>query len=408
MLYEFSCKNYKSIKESVKFSMLASSDDRYEEYLVNTQKDRFSRVSAIYGANGSGKSTFINALGYMQALVSNSISFQPGDIIKPINHKLNPEGVSVFTIQFEKNEIRYAYGFSMAKGNFIDEYLYYFPNNKKTKIFERTELNVTVGSQFRSSFTLAKKAIKENRLFLSIAANYSECLETLHAFMFFKEDLVFFRSENLDNWRLYSFKEYKEHQDIQDRTIKFLSKLDTGIVNIAITEKEKEVQNANTMADSEIVTFVNSDEGLQAKMDYRLFDVDFLDESNGIKKLISIIGPMIDIIDTDKILIFDEIESGLHETIAQELIKLFLYQKGDRRPQLIFTTHDTSLLDANLFRRDQIWFTEMKKDTRSTHLYSLAELKNIRKIENYKNGYIMGKYGAVPVIRTDFGDIFNY
>ena len=408
MLYEFSCKNFKSIKDLVKFSMLASSDDRYEEYLVTTQKERFSRVSAIYGANGSGKSTFINALGYMAGLVIHTMSIQPGDIIKPINHKLSPEGTSVFTIQFEKNSIRYAYGFSMAKGKFIDEYLYYFPNNKKTKIFERTEMSVTVGSQFRSSFTLAKKAIKENRLFLSIAANYSECMETLQAFLFFKEDLVFFKSENLDNWRTYSFREYKEHQDIHDRTINFLKKLDTGIVDIAITEKENGIQNTNIIVDSGIVASVNNDDSLQATMDYNLFDVDFSDESNGIRKLISIIGPMIDIIDSDRILIFDEIESGLHETIAQALIELFLHQKGNRRPQLIFTTHDTSLLDANLFRRDQIWFTEMKKDNRSTHLYSLAELKNVRKIENYKNGYIMGKYGAVPVIKTDFGDVFNY
>lgn len=408
MLYEFSCKNYMSIKDTVKFSMLASSDDRYEEFLVNTSKDRFSRVSAIYGANGSGKSTFIGALGFMAALVENSISLQPGDSIRPFNHKLDPEGTSEFTIQFEKNDIRYAYGFSMEKGKFVDEYLYYFPKSKKTKIFERSGLTITAGNQFRSAFTLAKKAIKENRLFLSVAANYSKSFEVSEVFLFFKEDIVFCQSDHLDNWREYSFREYKEHQKIYNRAVKFLKQLDTGIANIKIDEDEMDFSSGDILPDPGIISIGNIEKSLQATIDYKIFDVEFSEESTGIKKLISILGPMIDVIDHNKILIFDEIESGLHETIAQELIKLFLYQKGNHRPQLIFTTHDTSLLDSNLFRRDQIWFTEMKKENRSTNLYSLAELKNVRKIENFKNGYIMGKYGAIPMVNTDFSDSFDY
>lgn len=106
--------------------------------------------------------------------------------------------------------------------------------------------------------------------------------------------------------------------------------------------------------------------------------------------------PIIDIIQQGKVLIYDEIETSLHESIAKELIEIFL--RNNHNSQLIFTTHDTNLLDLSLLRRDQIWFTELIKENRSTQLYSLADIKNVRKDENIAKGYISGKYGAIPML----------
>ena len=131
-----------------------------------------------------------------------------------------------------------------------------------------------------------------------------------------------------------------------------------------------------------------------------------VEESNGVKKLFEVICPILDIVNNGKILIFDEIETNLHEAIVCEIVKIFKNNDFIKTPQLLFTTHDTSLLDSKLFRRDQIWFTELDEN-RSTDLYSLAEIKNVRKLENLRNGYISGKYGAIPLRSKNILSLFE-
>ena len=137
----------------------------------------------------------------------------------------------------------------------------------------------------------------------------------------------------------------------------------------------------------------------EAYINYGLFSVNLNEESKGIQKLFEVFGPIIDIILKDKVLIWDEMETSLHPRIVKEILRLIMYGKRDSKAQLIFSTHDTNLLDLNTFRRDQIWFTELNKD-RATDIYSLAELKNVRKDENISKGYMNGKYGAIPFIHN--------
>ena len=102
----------------------------------------------------------------------------------------------------------------------------------------------------------------------------------------------------------------------------------------------------------------------------------------------------------------DELEAGLHESLVFELVRLFMEWESDNFPQIFFTTHETGLLNMDLFRRDQIWFTELD-DSRSTDLYSLAEIKNVRKTENLRNGYMLGKYRAMPIMSQNIYSLFN-
>lgn len=131
------------------------------------------------------------------------------------------------------------------------------------------------------------------------------------------------------------------------------------------------------------------------------------EESTGIRKLFEFICPMIDIVSNGKVLVCDELEANFHESIMYGLVNLF--RKLNRTPsaQMIFTTHDTSVLSLDLFRRDQIWFTELTRDTRETDLYSLAEIKNVRKDENIGKGYIAGKYGAIPMLNENLANIIQ-
>lgn len=125
------------------------------------------------------------------------------------------------------------------------------------------------------------------------------------------------------------------------------------------------------------------------------------EESAGVKRLFQMICPIIDILNKGKILVCDELESSLHESVIFQIVQLFQNTRKDKFAQLIFSTHDTSLLDSDLFRRDQVWFTQLNEE-RATDLYSLVEIRNVRKFENLEKGYISGKYGAIPMLNKKF------
>ena len=156
------------------------------------------------------------------------------------------------------------------------------------------------------------------------------------------------------------------------------------------------------------VLLQNKVDAITAKVKYESFETDLMqEESTGIKKIFAILCPLIDIIVNGKVLICDELESSLHEALVYGLVKLFISTESEKFAQLIFTTHETGLLNLDLFRRDQIWFTELTKKERATDLYSLAEIKNVRKEENFGKGYIAGKYGAIPMLNLNFANIVS-
>lgn len=407
MLLEFRCSNFKSIKEEIRFSMIAGKDDTSEELLKVYNNFRVLRSAVIYGANGSGKSNFINALLFMCNLVQTSISYQPGQKIPQAAHKLSEkEKPSTFDIQFIRKNVRYAYGFSIEGGVITEEYLYYFPNGRQVKIFERDRMNIQPGNRYKSSFDVSiKDVLKENRLFLSCAANYSNVRELEEAFLFFTTDIVIY-NPSMNNWTEYSIRLMQDNPSIKEEFLQLLNALDTGIQDVKL--KVEKVKFADLKRDLQLpdnlMGLIPEQEGnrIEAKVIYDKFEIDLLnEESSGIKRLFEIICPMIDILNTGKVLICDELEASLHEAVIYKIVQLFQNYKKDIFAQLIFSTHDTSLLNRELFRRDQVWFTQLNKD-RATDLYSLVEIKDVRKSENLAKGYVSGKYGAIPMLNHVF------
>ena len=412
MLLEFSCSNFKSIKDEVTITFRANSDDTHKEELKKFEKYNILRSAVIYGPNGSGKSNFINSLIFLKLLVSNSIQNQPGETISQMGHKLNNDEVPTeFNILFVKNNIRYAYGISIKKGLVNEEYLYYFPNGKKTIVFEREQMKVTEGTQFKNNFKLSYDALKENRLFLSCIANFSKVDIVVDAYMFFKEDIVIYNSE-LNNWRDYSAEILQNNQEIKEKFIKIMRALGTDIIDVKSIVRKRlisEILPQGAIPD-EIKSMIKPDtvaNEVNIKLVYEQFETDLIhEESRGVQKLFEILCPLLDIVENGKLLIFDEIETSLHEIVVRELLKIFKFSQKNKFAQLLFSTHDTSLLDSELFRRDQSWFTELNKE-RATDLYSLIEIRNVRKNENYKNGYINGKYRAIPILSQNIFEFFR-
>ena len=406
MLLEFKCSNHRSIKEEVSFSMIAGSDNTSEELLKEYGNFRVLRSAVIYGANGSGKSNFISALLFMCDLVSNSINYQPGQGVFQARHKLSAEDSSSrYSIQFVRNDIRYAYGFSVKQNLIQDEYLYYFPKGRQVKIFERDRSGIRPGGRYKGMFDVSVSILKDNRLFLSCAANYSNVKEIEEAFMFFKTDIVVYNPE-INNWTEYSIKLMQDNDMMKKIFLNILRALGTGAKDVKV--KLEKIKLADLPQELQLPdalkSLLGTKEGnrIEAKVIYDQFEVDLMtEESTGVKRLFQMICPIIDILNKGKILICDELETSLHESVIFQIVQLFQNYQKDKFAQLIFSTHDTSLLDSDLFRRDQVWFTQLNKE-RATDLYSLVEIKNVRKSENLEKGYVSGKYGAIPMLNKKF------
>lgn len=413
MLLEFRCKNHKSIKDEVLFSLLASKDTFNSEYLYGYKDLKILKSSVVYGANGSGKSNFIDAIFFMKSLVTNSINLQPGMGIPYTPHKLNGVGSeSFYSVQFIKNGVRFAYGFSIEQMLVKEEYLYYFPNGRQAKIFDRTGMTYEEGSKFKGRFNSCKDVLKPNRLMISCAANFTNITEIEDAFRFFSEDLVIYTNANQENWMQYSLYQFNSNPEIKNLALSFMRDIGVDIQDIKINIEE------SAFPQSELPEFLSDEyknklrmtplQKITASVVYPGFETDlFTEESTGIQKLFAFLCPFLDIISKGKILICDELETSLHESLLYTLLKTFLSLNGKEQSQIIFTTHDTSLLSLDLFRRDQIWFTELNSLNRSTELYSLAEIKSVRKDENYGNGYISGRYGAIPMLNENLAELLK-
>ncbi len=415
MLLQFSCGNHRSIKDPITFSMVASKDETASIRLRQYNTNQIVRIAAIYGPNGSGKSNFVGAIEFAKKMIVNSLNHAPGVLLNQMPHKLLGKSIpSTYDFQFVADEIRYAYGFSITEGLIDEEYLYYFPNKRKTKIFERKGMNITPGNKYKRAFSLSEEALKENRLFLSCLAYYSRLKEVEKAFLFFSQEIVVYRT-NVDeprtnNWYEYSVELMEKNPNVKKAFVLFLKALDTGIEDVKAKTREIDTEELTKGMPGVLKNLFLSPEvssgtvkNIETKVIYKNFETDLMtEESTGIRKLFQIVCPVLDILTTGKVLICDEIETGLHEAVVHKIIELFYEMSPEKFAQLIFTTHDTSLLDAKMFRRDQIWFTQLEPEYRATDLYSLVEIKNVRNNENLAKGYVSGKYGAIPVLNDSF------
>ena len=413
MLLEFSCSNHRSIRDEVLFSAIAGTDRTHAENIERVAGVEVLKAAVIYGANGSGKSNFIDAISFVKNLVSNSINHQPGQGILQTPHKLDGyERKSNYKIQFIVDGIRYAFGFSLKNMLVVEEYLYYFPNGRQTKIFERVGEEYSAGGNFRNRFNSCKDVLKPNRLMLSCAANFSSVDEVIAAYHFFNDELVIYSSANQENWMNYSLHQINANEQMKAIVLKLLDALDTGIkdIHVDIKKEDLDVSHLPPFLSDEFkkVLLQEKIDAISAKVLYEGFETDLIsEESTGIKKLFGILCPFIDIMVNGKVLVCDELETNLHESLLFGLVKQFVNMRGSKPAQLIFTTHETGLLNLDLFRRDQIWFTEIKLADRSTDLFSLTEIKNVRKDENFGKGYIAGKYGAIPMLNLNFANVIS-
>jgi hypothetical protein len=418
MIIRFSAENFRSISEKQELTLVASSLKDLPESLIKLEQSDYDLlpVAAIYGANASGKTNVIRVLRYISQAVENSHrAWEPGKGThrSPFLFGDWPSKPSSFEVEFARGGVRYRYGFSLDSEKILKEWLYAYPNGKQQRWFTRSEAPERIFSFSRELPGEKTRTIegltRPNSLYLSAAAqNNHESLMPVYDFLV--EDLRFsFTREHLGRKTIEMcaderykglFLEYLRAADLGVRDLR-IEKADVGEFGKKIVSVIKDVLPKEDQESFESFTstaarprFEHHGQGDSS------VELPFHSESDGTVAYFSLLGPVVDTLESGGVLGVDELNSSLHPLLALELVRVFNDRK--RNPlgaQLIFNTHDTNLLDGSLLRRDQIWFTE-KDSTGATHLYPLSDFKP-RKNENLERGYLQGRYGAVPFLGND-------
>ena len=418
MLIEFSVTNFRSIKGKQTLSMVA--DKALKELPENTFATDITKLphllssAVIYGANASGKSNFIQAIAFMEHMVVRSA--READVGEPITDvapfKLSAATIgqdSEFEVHFVAEGVRYQYGFSLNRERIHHEFLIAYPNNRAQRWFERVydAENKTYQYKFGDTFDESEREQRKNltiptNLYLSVAVkNNSQKL--LPVFSWFRENLCFIgglgklgRGIGVKTGRLIR----KSEQDKQS-VIDFLHIFGLVMKDVAVDElpMTPDMFHDEMPDDMKIMILVGATRLqtkfiYQSKEDGNLVEFDFKEESAGTKNLFRFCGHWLEAIQKDFILVIDEIDASLHPLLVRRLIELL--HRSNSRAQLIFTTHDTTLLSQHILRRDQVWFIERDQHLAS-QLYSLADFSP-RKDEALEKGYLHGRYGAIPFL----------
>ncbi|MCY4613058.1 MAG: ATP-binding protein [Nitrospira sp.] len=422
MLIEFTISNFKSIKEEQTFSLVASKNKElmdshtFDVRLSEQSSMKLLRSVAIYGPNAAGKTNLVRALRVMETIVRTSaLEKSRGDTLPVVPFKLHRDSrqaPSTFEVVFLVDGIRYQYGFSATKERIFEEWLSAFPRNRVQRWFKRTwnadeqKHDWAFGTFLTGEKALWQKSTRDNALFLSTAVQLnSQQLQPVYDW--FNNTLYY--SDNSDILGLepiFSASFCAEGGD-KRKIIKFLNEADLGIDDVRITKEIFNLKNlSQDMPDSfkqVILKEMKNEEIYDVKTihqdsDGESIEFDLEDESDGTRKIFALAGPFLDSLERGHVVFIDELPDNLHPGLVKFLVGLF-NNKGTNlgNAQLVFTTHETHILNQTILRRDQIWFCE-KDSTRATQVFPLTDFRPRKMRENLEAAYLSGRYGALPYV----------
>jgi len=431
MLIEFSVTNFRSIQARQTLSMVASQDTAHLQRNITPTKDkdlRLLRSAVIYGPNAAGKSNILRALETLRQLVQNSATtFQEGQSI-PVTpfllSRATTEQPSTFEIIFTADDgVRYHYFCEANPKRVFKEWLVAYPQGRAQRWFEREYDSQTDSEKwwFGPNFKAERAERKvwqgftsANVLFLSNAIKLNNA-QLRPAFTWITQKLIVL-VPGVDLNPFLSLELLR--QDVgHEQIMRFMRAADIGIDRLELQEEDlAPVPAFGPLPPGALRVFfeVGLPPGVPPQPQKRVrvlawhkrtdsdeeIPLDMADESDGTQKLFEFTGGWLRAMEWGATLFVDELDRSLHPHMTRFLVDLFHSRSNEKNAQLVFTTHDTTLLDTDLLRRDQIWFVE-KDPQRASHLYSLLEYSP-RKDEALERGYLKGRYGAIPFI-GDFG-----
>ena len=401
MLIRFSFKNFKSFKNENCLDMEATSLKEHEYNVAKTENGEYLKVSAIYGANASGKTNVLQAFDYMKKriLVSDdSKKNSPIDEENIYSFMINNDPIALEVEILAKNNKIYKYGFEVLKDTIISEWLFEKRVNKFYAIFERENNNVSMKPNKISELV----NIDERTLFLNIYSKIDRNNEDFsNVYDWFVNSMYLdLGNPNFERFinnrvslKILSDENYKKE------LLKFIKTFDSGIEGIRTTPDSIEaVKSNNGIIDIEVLHRGENGE---------LKALPFYLESNGTRKMFHLFDFFMDALKNGMVLFVDELDAKLHPLLTRYIINLFHNsQTNIGNGQLIYSTHDTVNLNKETFRRDEIWFAEKDKDGIS-EIYALSDYileddknagKKVRNDATYNKDYLTGRYGAIPVL----------
>lgn len=414
MLLEFRVQNFRSLRDSQALSLVASGDSTSAAtHLADTglkALPRAVRSAAIFGPNASGKTNLVYALGFMRAVVAESATvIQPGQTYNVAPFKLDAASAAeptTFEVTFVLAGVRHQYGFSMTPQRIVDEWLLVYRSAKPQQWLMRQHDAKTGQTSYEFSTHLTgprktwQEATRDNALFLSTAVQLnSELLRPI--FKWITESIVFFGAGQTPAEQ-YTTNLVSDPAG-RDAVRNLMGAADFGISDVEAVQRkglhQQIVLNPVIGAPTHIIReeretlvpqFVHKTATGSARFEYQ-------EESQGTQHWYAMAAPILDVLREGRVLIVDELDGSLHPLLVRKLVDMFHAQSANlQAAQLIFTTHDTSLLEGDLLRRDQVWFTEKGND-QSTKLYPLTDF-GPRKKEALARGYLAGRYGAIPFL----------
>ena len=415
MLIQFAVSNYRSIKDEAVLSLVAGLGGEHRERNVRVSRMGGPRAmpllrsAVVYGANAAGKTNLIRALAAMRTIVVSSNQANAELPVTPFlldaEHKAQP---TRFEIACVADGVRYQYGFSATRDVVVGEWLHAWPRGRPQLWFERRRAEDGVqtfefGGKLLGDRQVWRRATRDNALFLSTAATLNSA--QLHPlYDWFKTRL---QVVGIGGWNLlYSAR--RGQGERKAAMLGFLQAADLAVSDLRVADREitedmipDEVPPA--IREGMKTTWVgeNAYEVHLIHQDQtgRPVELDLGEESDGTRKMFALAGPWVDVLEKGHVVVVDELHDNLHPMLVRHLVERFHDPALESDAQLVFTTHDTSILSQDVFRRDQIWFCE-RNERHETTLVPLSDFRPRKGLENLERGYLAGRYGAVPYIRS--------
>ncbi len=444
MIVKVSIENFKSFESMVELTMISSGKIQdHKDHRIAIKSTNILKHAVIYGANAAGKSNLVDFFRLFKRVVEKDIPIEATEWYCK-NHEENRMKASTFEIQFTLGNKFYAYGFSaiLSERKIVGEWLYeLYQDSSAKRLFEREadarpvlDESLRLTSAERKRFDVYAEDFEGNtdKLFLS-EMNRGKKYPANSKMLFFQDVYRWFRS-NLYVIRpdtpLMDFAYYYDDESL-NRINQVIRTFDTGISEVSVKEISlEELENSvpkEVFADimKHIRAKMEENDGAKIHVTMRskesifniswegnqepvvktirlhhgksFYDFRFEDESDGTRRLFDLIDMLFNSKE-DVVYIVDELERSLHPKLTQHYLKLFMQFHKGQRNQLIFTTHEASIMEQALFRRDEVWFVERNEQNSST-IYSLDRFKE-RYDKRLSKAYLEGRYGAIPVFSS--------
>ena len=401
MLIEFSVANYKSIKDEAKLSLVASpAREHRDTHVISPDINGLRSISllrsaAIFGPNASGKTNLIRALHTMQKIVSHSAGLQ-GDLpvipfqfcLKSVNKPTTFEVVGIV------NQVRFQYGFSVTQKHVTNEWLYTWPKGRPQRWFVRStsksdEVICKFGEKLSGDKEVWRRATRPNSLLLSTAVTLNS--EQLKPIFHWFDTML--HIGGIGGWgKKYSTTWCKGKQ--KNKIVEFMRSADFAIDDLRVSNNSTSIDllNSSNRPGEELYVKHQTQEGHTVELNLK-------EESDGTQKIFEFAAPWIHTLENGHVIVYDELHEHIHPVLLKFLINQFHDQKWNKQnAQLIFSTHDSSIMNQEILRRDQYWFCE-RNSKQETELFPLIDFSPRRRYENLARSYLGGRYGALPYPR---------